>query len=78
MNINYNDYFKALGFNKTYYDAERKEIDKDEVTEEIEQIIEEWSTKYPRLQFNTESLRFDSLLNFNHSFTREMTNLRFD
>ncbi|HEY0677104.1 MAG TPA: hypothetical protein VGD17_02415 [Chitinophagaceae bacterium] len=78
MNINYNDYFKALGFSKTYYNAERKEIEKEEVTEEIEEIINEWTSKYPRLQFNLESLRFDSLLGFNYSFTKELTNLRFD
>jgi hypothetical protein len=78
MNINYNDYFKALGFATTYYDAEKKEVDKDEVVEEIEEIIEAWQPKYPRLQFNTEALRFDSLLNFNYSFTKELVNLRFD
>lgn len=77
MNVNYSDYFKALGF-ATYYDADKKEIDKDEVTEEIEDIVNAWRAKYPRLQFNTEALRFDSLLNFNYSFTRELTNLRFD
>jgi hypothetical protein len=78
MNVNYNDYFKALGFAATYYDAERKEINRDDVIEEIEDIINAWRAKYPRLQFNSEALRFDSLLNFNYSFTRELTNLRFD
>jgi len=78
MNVNYNDYFKALGFSTTYYDADKKEIDRDEVTEVIEETINAWRPKYPRLQFNVEALRFDSLLNFNHSFTRELTNLRFD
>jgi hypothetical protein len=78
MNINYNDYFKALGFGTTYYHSDRKEIDKEEVTEEIEEIVNLWRPKYPRLQFNSEALRFDSLLNFNYSFTKELTNLRFD
>lgn len=78
MNINYNDYFKALGFNATYYHADRKEVDKDEVVEKIERIVNAWQSKYPRLQFHTEALRFDSLLNFNYSFTRELINLRFD
>ena len=78
MNVNYNDYFKALGFATTYYDADRKEIDKDEVNEEIEDIVNAWRPKYPRLMFNTEALRYDSLFSFNHSFTRELTNLRFD
>ena len=78
MNVNYNDYFKALGFGTSYYDAEKKEVDKDEVVEEIEEIINAWRTKYPRLQFNVEALRFDSLLNFDYSFTKELTNLRFE
>ena len=78
MNINYNDYFKALGFAATYYDAEKKEVQKEEVVEEIEEIVNAWRTKYPRLQFNTEALRFDSLLNFDYSFTKELTNLRFE
>jgi hypothetical protein len=78
MNINYNDYFKAMGFTKTYFNAEKKEIEKDDVVEAIENIISAWKPKYPRLQFNQEGLKFDSLLNFNFSFTKEITNLRFD
>jgi hypothetical protein len=78
VNVNYNDYFKALGFTTTYYHADKKEVDKEEVTEEIEEIVQAWQSKYPRLQFNVEALRFDSLLNFNHSFTKELANLRFD
>lgn len=78
MNVNYNDYFKALGFTTTYYDAVKKEVLKDEVVEEIEEIVNAWRSKYPRLQFNAEALRFDSLLNFDYSFTKELTNLRFD
>lgn len=78
MNVNYNDYFKAMGFGTTYYQADRKEFEKDEIIKDIEDVIDEWRPKYPRLQFNTEALRFDSLLNFNYSFTRELTNLKFD
>ncbi|MGB8192170.1 MAG: hypothetical protein WCF67_09640 [Chitinophagaceae bacterium] len=78
MNISYNDYFKALGFESTYYHADRKELEKDDIIEEIEEIVNAWKTKYARLQLNTEALRFDSLLNFNYSFTKELLNLRFD
>lgn len=78
MNVNYNDYFKALGFSTTYYHADRKEVDKEEVSDKIEEIINTWQNKYPRLQFNTDALRFDSLLGFNYSFTKELINLRFD
>jgi hypothetical protein len=78
MNVNYNDYFKALGFSTTYYDADKKEVERDEVVEEIEEIVNMWRSKYPRLQFNIEALRFDSLFSFNFSFTKELINLRFD
>lgn len=78
MNVNYNDYFKALGFQTTYYNESRKEVDKDEVEEEIEDIIGAWKPKYPRLAFNVDALRYDGLLNFNYSFTKELLNLRFD
>ncbi len=78
MNINYNDYFKALGFQTTYYNAEKKEVEREEVADEIEAIVNRWRPKYPRLQFNAEALRYDSLLNFDYSFTKELTNLRFE
>ena len=78
MNLNYNDYFRSLGFTTVFYNVEKKEIDKDEVEDEIDQIVNEWRGKYPRLQFNKEAVRYDSLLNFNYSFTKEITNLRFD
>ena len=78
MNVNYNDYFKTLGFQTTYYDEGRKEVEKDEVEEAIERIVNTWRPKYPKLQFNTETLKYDGLLNFSYSFTRELMNLRFD
>ena len=78
MNVNYNEYFKALGFTTTYYNESRKEVEKDEVEEEIEEIMETWRPKYPKLHFNLEALKYDGLANFNYSFTKELMNLRFD
>jgi len=78
MQINYGEYFGKLGFAEEFYNEERKEFDKDEIVDEINNIIEFWRLKYPRLDFDTEALKFESKLNFNYSFTRELTNLKFE
>ncbi len=78
MHVNYNPFFKALGFSDELYNPEKREFEKDEITEDINNIINFWRAKYPRLDFDMESLRFDSLLNFNYSFTRELLNLKFE
>ena len=76
--INYGAYFAALGFIERYYADERKDFARNEIEEEIKNIVNFWRAKYPKLNFDTEILRFDSLLNFNYSFTRELTNLKFE
>ena len=78
MQINYESYFHALGFTEELYNEEKKEFEKEEIVEHIEGIINFWRTKYPKLEFEVQSLRFDSRLNFNYSFTRELTNLKFE
>ena len=77
MMVNHSNYFSALGFKKLY-DPEMRDFEKDDIEDAIREIITEWRNKYPRLEFNIESLRFDSLLNFSYSFTRELTNLKFE
>ncbi len=78
MQINYGAYYNALGFTDKLYDPERKEFNKEVIEERIQQIINFWRGKYPRLDFNIQSLKYDSMLNFDYSFTREMTNLKFE
>jgi len=78
MQINYGQYFRALGFVEELYEEERKEFDKDEIIDDINNIVNFWRGKYPRLDFDIETLRFDSKLNFNYSFTRELLNLKFE
>jgi len=78
MQVNHGPFFRALGFAENLFDPEKKEFDKDEITEDIVNIVNFWRSKYPKLQFETEALRFDSLLNFNYSFTREVLNLKFE
>jgi len=78
MQINYGSYFSLLGFGEKYYDAEKKDFEKEEIEEAIHGIVNFWKRKYPKLEFDTEVLKYDSLLNFNYSFTRELTNLKFE
>jgi hypothetical protein len=78
MQINYGQYFQALGFVENLYDEEKKEFDKDEIIDDINNIVNFWKVKYPRLSFDVETLRFDSKLSFNYSFTRELLNLKFE
>jgi hypothetical protein len=78
MQINYGAFFRALGFAEDLYDVEKKEFDKDEITDDIVNIVNFWRAKYPKLEFDIDALHFDSLLNFNYSFTRELLNLKFE
>jgi hypothetical protein len=78
MKVNYADYFTSLGFAVAYYDAEKNKFDEKEIIEKISSIQEQWRKKHPLLAFQTQNLRFDNLLNFNHSFTAELELLNFD
>lgn len=78
MQINYNEYFKALGFKKEYYNEAKNEFEEDEIKDDIEIIINAWKEKYPLLSFKTRKLNFDTLVNFNYSFLQEVAELKFD
>ena len=78
MQVNYGDYFTALGFSKSLYDPLLNRFDEDEIEDCIESIIEEWKKKYLKLQFKVKNIRYDSLVSFNNSFTAEIANMNFD
>lgn len=78
MQVNYGYYFTALGFSTSYYDAASNKFDIDEVKETINEIITEWKPKYPKMEFRTNLLQFGDLLQFNVSFTTEITQMNFD
>jgi len=71
MMVNYADYFTALGY-KRYYDPAKNQFASEEINEKIKTIQEKWKDKYPLMDFKTQNLRFDSLVNFDYSFTNEM------
>lgn len=78
MQINYGDYFKALGFSTEYYDEEKNGFQEEIIRDRIEAIIFYWKQKYPSLNFKKKKLRFDTLLNFNQSFLQETAALNFE
>ena len=71
MMVNYADYFSALGY-KRYYDPAKNQFSPDDIIENIKSIQDQWKEKYPLMDFKTQNLRFDSLHNFDYSFTTEM------
>jgi hypothetical protein len=78
MRINYSQYFAELGYEERYYNSSTGDFNTREINAKIESIKEEWSPKYPKLNFRTQALRFDNLVNFNHSFVNEITLLNLE
>ena len=78
MMVNHTDYFTALGYKTAYYNAASNQFDQDDIIEKIKEIQTRWKDKYPLLDFKTQNLKFDNLVNFNYSFTVEMELLNTD
>ncbi|MBK7434273.1 MAG: hypothetical protein IPI66_10455 [Chitinophagaceae bacterium] len=78
MKVNYADYFTSLGYADRYYDDTANKFNDAGIIERINHIQQAWKKKYNQFEFKTANLRFDSLLNFNHSFTAELEQLNFD
>jgi hypothetical protein len=78
MNVNYSEYFEALGFSKKYYDKAANKFDAEAITARIKEIQDTWRSKYPKLDFKTANLKFDTIVNFNFSFNTEVEFLNFD
>jgi hypothetical protein len=78
MQVNYCDYFTALGFSEILYDPLLNRFDQEAIEEEIEEIVEAWKKKYLKLQFKVKNLRYDNLVSFNNSYTTEIGDMNFD
>lgn len=78
MMVNYSDYFATLGFTQQYYDITHKKFDEDAVADRIKEIQDNWKSKYPHLNFRIENLKFNNLVDFNHSFTTELETLNLE
>ncbi len=72
MMVNYAEYFVALGYKIAYYDAKNNVFASQGIIEKIKSVQEKWKEKYPLMEFKTQNLRVDNLVNFNYTFTNEM------
>jgi hypothetical protein len=78
MRVNYGSYFLALGYTESLYDPFKNEFNMPLITEAITAIESRWKEKYPNMDFKVQNLRFDSLVNFNHTFTTEIQSLNME
>ena len=78
MRINYADYFQALGFHTVYYDPVKATFNSEKVIDQVKAIQDKWKSKYPNADFKVQNIRFDSLVNFNQSFTSEIEYLNME
>lgn len=78
MQVNYGDYFRALGFISLYYEDDKSHFHLEAITDNIDAIIYYWKHKYVSLNFKTKKLKFDSLVSFNQSFLQEIAELNFE
>jgi hypothetical protein len=72
------DYFSELGFMEKFYDPISKKFEEQKVKDRISDIIEEGKEEFPGLKFNTDNLKFDTMVNFLRSFVAEMQGLDFN
>lgn len=77
MMVNYSDYFAELGF-KRFYEPAMNEFEIEKIGDRIREVVGQWKEKYPQMNFRVSQLRFDSLVNFDYSFTTEMELLNTD
>jgi hypothetical protein len=78
MMINYNDFFRDIGFKEEYYKKETGEYNRELIFQRIEETEARWREKYPELKFKTDKLKFDNEVAFNQSFTTEIEYLNLE
>lgn len=78
LNISNQDYFTALGISPVLYDSVTGKLNDTEIKSIITSIISSGNELYPDLKFNTDNLKFDSLLDFLRTFIEKMKTLNFN
>ncbi|HEX7846510.1 MAG TPA: hypothetical protein VF476_11980 [Chitinophagaceae bacterium] len=78
MRINHGDFFAAMGYSTKYYDPEENEFRSAAIVEKINEIQQRWRGKYPHMDFKTDNLRFNSLADFDFTFTTEIQYLNME
>jgi hypothetical protein len=83
MKINYPGYFADLGFKDNFCEADKNNpgiynMNPEKITAAIVAIQNKWRVKFPKLDLKLANLKYESLMDFNLSFTNEMEFLNFD
>lgn len=78
LNITNQDYFSSLGAGDMLYETVTGKFTEPLVKAKINDIIKEGLEQYPELRFNTENLKFDSILSFLRTFIAEMQQLNYN
>jgi hypothetical protein len=78
MEVNYPDYFMALGKRKPLFDKTVNIFNQKDIEKSIVKITNEWKEKYPKLLFKIQAIQYNSLANFNKSFLKEIMQLNFE
>ena len=78
MQVNYADYFKALGYNEALYDPAANRFREEAIIRHLRTVENQWKERYPYMSFRTETVNFTNLLSFNYSFTSLIEKLNMD
>ncbi len=78
MQVNYATYFHQLLSTEYLYKEQDNSFATGAIKNSIVQIIQLHKSKYPKLQFNTENLIFDSLVAFNASYLHQLIAANFE
>jgi len=78
MEVNYPDYFMALGIRKPLFDKSTNIFNQKEIEKNIGKITTEWKEKYPKLSVKIQHLKYDTIGNFNLSFLTAIMQLNFE
>lgn len=76
-NITNQEYFKELGFNKTYISSDNQRLDKNNIEDKIREILKKGKKDFPKLDFLFNNLRYADLKQFLKSYLNEFTYLNY-
>jgi hypothetical protein len=76
-NITNQEYFKEIGFNKTYISSDNQRLDKNNIEDKIREVLKKGKKDFPKLDFLTNNLRYADLKQFAKSYLNEFTYLNY-
>jgi len=78
LNVTNQDFFNSLGAGEKYYDIASGMFRDQLIKEKVNAIIKDNQVQYPDLKFNTENLKFDSMLSFLRTLIAETQQLNYN